>query len=204
LFSVSWGSAALVIPLTGHPTASAALHLNSNSVDAHTAPYVTHGTPIHALTLHPRPRTPLFPAPRTHAAASAMFLAGSFHLTSLRNLSDRAELKWIIDVNEETLQKTLQPLLANGVKGKSCRDVSFPRLEEAVGCGTRVLWQRITHMSTGSTNLSDALEDDSVDAVIIASTTHAHYEVGITQLSWRSWPRRHCEFSTHVRASRSW
>jgi hypothetical protein len=55
-----------------------------------------------------------------------MFLAGSFHLTSLRNLSDRAELKWIIDVNEETLQKTLQPLLANGVKGKSCRDVSFP------------------------------------------------------------------------------
>jgi len=70
--------------------------------------------------------------------------AGSFHLTSLRNLSDRAELKWIIDVNEETLQKTLQPLLANGVKG--------------------------------STKLSDALEDDSVDAVIIASTTHAHYE----------------------------
>ena len=54
---------------------------------------------------------------------------------------------------------------------------------------SRVLWQRITHSSTGSTKLSDALEDDSVDAVIIASTTHAHYEVSITQLSWRSLPR---------------
>lgn len=66
--------------------------------------------------------------------------AGHFHMASMRALSELAELKWVIDVDEA---------LAS-------------RVAEREGC-------------RGSTSVTDALEDSSVDAVIIASVTYTHY-----------------------------